>query len=64
MPEKNGKLADDLLIGAENIADFIGLSPRQVYHQSARLKLKHLGGMLIGSKRRLTELLVGEGGAV
>jgi hypothetical protein len=36
-------LADDLLYGAENIAKFAGLNPRQVYHQADALGLKRLG---------------------
>jgi hypothetical protein len=59
MPEKNEKLADDLLKGAPEIADYTGLSVRQVYHQQDNLGLRHLGAMLIGSKKRLKELLAG-----
>ena len=33
MDEKDEKLADDLLYGATTIADFTGLTERQVYHQ-------------------------------
>jgi hypothetical protein len=37
------KLADDLLYGAKPIADFTGLSVRQVYHQKDKLGLRPLG---------------------
>jgi hypothetical protein len=63
MVDENEKLADDLLKGAPAISDFTGLTVRQVYHQQDNLGLKHLGGMLIGSKRKLRELLVGEAAA-
>ena len=53
------KLADDLLKGAPEIADYTGLTPRQVYYQQENLGLKHLGAMLIGSKKKLRELLTG-----
>jgi len=60
MSKKTETLADDILIGAERIAEFTGLNARQVYYQSDNLKLKRLGAMLIGSKKRLRELLAGE----
>jgi hypothetical protein len=60
MLEKNERLADDLLCGAEEIAEWTGLTPRQVYHQQRNLGLTHLGAMLIGSKNRLKKLLTGE----
>jgi len=49
-----------LLMGAEQITEFTGLNERQVYYQSDNLKLKRLGAMLVGSKKRLRELLAGE----
>jgi hypothetical protein len=58
--QKETKLADDLLIGAEAIADFTGLSLRQVYDQQDNLGLKHLGAKLIGSKIGLRERLTGK----
>jgi len=36
-------LSDDLLIGAKAVADFTGLSIRQVYHQKVALGLRQLG---------------------
>jgi hypothetical protein len=60
MSEKTETLAADILIGAEQIAAFTGLNLRQVYHQATNLKLKRLGGHLIGSKKRLREVLAGE----
>ncbi len=54
------KLADDLLFGAPAIGDFVGLSPRAVYHQQDRLGLRHLGAILVGSKSKLKKLLTGE----
>jgi hypothetical protein len=56
MPD-NEKLADDLLFGAEQIAQYLGLTPRQVYHQQQRLGLIHLGSLLVGSKIKLKRLL-------
>ena len=45
MLDKTETLADDLLDGAEEIADFIKkLTARQVYHYQAELGLTHLGG--------------------
>jgi hypothetical protein len=60
MQAKDQKLADDVLYGASAIAQFTGLSERQVYHQQKNLQLAHLGAMLVGSKKKLTELLTGE----
>jgi hypothetical protein len=37
------RLADDLLIGAAQIAEFTGLSERQIYHQCEVLGLRRLG---------------------
>jgi len=58
--QKIEKVADDILIGAADIAEFTGLNERQVYYQSENLKLKRPGAALIGSKKRLTELLAAE----
>ncbi len=60
MDEKNERLANDLLRGAEQIAEWTGLSVRQVYHQQRNLGLTHLGAMLVGSKSKLKKLLTGE----
>lgn len=60
MQSQNEKLADDILYGAEAIADYTGLTVRQVYHQQDNLGLGRLGGTLTGSKRKLRERLAGE----
>jgi hypothetical protein len=60
MADENEKLADDLLFGAQAIADYTGLDPRQVYHQQKNLGLGHLGAVLTGSKKKLKKLLAGE----
>jgi hypothetical protein len=54
------RLADDLLHGAEEIAEYTGLTARQIYHQQKNLGLVHLGALLIGSKTKLRKLLTGE----
>jgi hypothetical protein len=60
MADENEKLADDMLYGAQAIADYLGLDPRQVYHQQRNLGLTHLGAMLVGSKKKLKKLLASE----
>lgn len=60
MDAKDEKLADDLLFGARPIADFIGLTERQVYHQQRALGLRRLGAILVGSKSKLRRLLAGD----
>jgi hypothetical protein len=61
------RLADDLLLGAKPIADWMGCSPRQVYYW-ARIKrfgLFHVGDKIAGRKSRilkeLAQLEAGEG---
>ena len=63
MQAKDEKLADDILYGAPAIAKFVGLTERQIYHQQRNLQLKKLGAILVGSKKRLKELLTGEAAA-
>jgi hypothetical protein len=58
-PAEPAVLADDLLIGAEAIAAYTGLSVRQVYYQQENLGLRHLGSTLIGSCNNLRALLTG-----
>jgi hypothetical protein len=53
------KLADDLLVGGDAIADYTGLDRRQIYYQAKNLGLKRLGALLVGSKAELTKLLTG-----
>jgi hypothetical protein len=49
------KLADDMLMGAEAIAEELGISTAQVYHYARlkRLPIGKLGATLIASKRQL-----------
>lgn len=49
------RLADDLLAGAAEIAEFLGTNAREVYHlaKTQRLPIGRLGRKLIASKRRL-----------
>ena len=49
------RLADDLLNGAAEIAQFLGTNPREVYllAQTKRLPIGRLGRKLIASKRAL-----------
>ena len=60
MQAQDDKLADDLLVGATQIAQFTGLTERQVYHQQKNLELGHLGAILVGSKKKLRRVLTGE----
>ena len=50
------RLADDLLAGGREIAEFLGTSVREVYHLHAtqRLPIGRLGRKLIASRRQLT----------
>jgi hypothetical protein len=61
--EKSGeRLADDLLRGAEKIAEFLGLTKEQLYYEARRKRDKKEGAWpigkdgkeLIASKARLT----------
>ena len=54
-PQAN-RLADDLLNGATEIAEFLGTNRREVYHllRTGRLPIGRLGRKLIASKRQLT----------
>jgi hypothetical protein len=49
------RLADDLLAGGAEIAEFLGCKPREVYHlhKTGRLPIGRLGRKLIASKRQL-----------
>jgi hypothetical protein len=59
MADENKRLADDILAGAAAISEFTGLNVRQIYHQQENLGIKHLGSMLVGSKREITKRLTG-----
>jgi hypothetical protein len=49
------RLADDLLSGAAEIAEFLGTNVREVYHLAAtqRLPISRLGRKLIASRSQL-----------
>jgi hypothetical protein len=49
------RLADDLLSGAAEIAEFLGCNVREVYHlaQTQRLPIGRLGKKLIASRTQL-----------
>jgi hypothetical protein len=49
-------LADDLLNGGAEIAEFLGTNTREVYHlhKTQRLPIGRLGRKLIASRRALT----------
>jgi hypothetical protein len=50
------RVADDLLNGAAEIAEFLGTNAREVYHlrKTQRLPIGRLGRKLIASRRQLT----------
>jgi hypothetical protein len=58
--DRKEKIADDILVGAEAIASETGLRLRQVYAKQTELGITHLGGLLVGSKSRLREILTGK----
>jgi hypothetical protein len=49
------RLADDLLSGAAEIAEFLGTNVREIYHlaQTQRLPIGRLGRKLIASRSQL-----------
>lgn len=49
------RIADDLLIGAQAIAEFLGITEAMVYHYARlkRLPVGKIGKNLIASKRKL-----------
>jgi hypothetical protein len=51
--QNNPALAEDLLQGAEAIGAFMGLRPRQVYHQRKRLPVFHIGAVICARKSTL-----------
>jgi hypothetical protein len=53
-------LADDLLFGAEAIAAFTGLPKRTVFYKATGLGVRRLGATLVGSKKKLRQLLAGD----
>lgn len=50
--QDNSTLADDLLHGAKEIGEFLGLSERQARHQidAGNLPVARLGQLIVGSK--------------
>jgi hypothetical protein len=48
-------LADDLIYGAEEIGDFLGITARAAYHQieSGNLPVKRMGRLIVASKSAL-----------
>jgi hypothetical protein len=55
-------LADDLLHGAAEIAEFLGLEERQARHQIDRgnIPVTRMGRLIVGSKSALRRRFVGE----
>jgi hypothetical protein len=55
MMEDDKRLAEDLLWGAQAIADYLGLSTDQVYYliRKKLLPIAKLGGSIVASKRQL-----------
>ena len=54
------QLSDDLIYGAEAIADFLGMARRQVYHAAAQdhLPIFRIGSMLCCRKSTLANWIV------
>jgi hypothetical protein len=55
-------LADDLLLGAKAIADFLGFDLRETYYglERGHIPATRRGRLYIGSKRRLTKHYTGQ----
>jgi hypothetical protein len=53
-------LRDDLLVGADKIAEFTGLSVRQVYYQRPKLPIFPIGKLLAARKSELMRALSAE----
>lgn len=51
--KQSPSLAEDMLHGAEAIGKFIGLDPRQVYHQRKRLPTFKIGALICARKSTL-----------
>jgi hypothetical protein len=53
--DKADRLADDMLVGAPAIAEYLGVNEKAVYymHRKKRLPIGKLGKNLIASKRKL-----------
>jgi hypothetical protein len=59
------QLSDDLLIGAKAIGNYLGLSPRKVYHWASTNKLPifHIDKLIAARKSQLHEALKAKLGA-
>jgi len=57
--EQKDRVADDLLIGAPAIAEFLGITERAVYHwvKKARIPVGKIGKNIIASKRQLRKAI-------
>jgi hypothetical protein len=58
--EKSGeRLADDLLRGAEKIAEFLGLTREQLYYEARRKRDKKEGALADRERRQRTDCVEG-----
>jgi len=59
MRSSTSQLSDDLLIGAEAIAAYLGWRARRVYYHASRgyLPIKHVGQLLVARKSELDRAL-------
>jgi len=57
--EQRDRVADDLLIGAPAIAEFLGVTEKAVYHwvRNDRIPVGKIGKNLIASRRQLRKAI-------
>ena len=57
--EQKDRVADDLLIGAPAIAEFLGITEKAVYHwvRKDRIPVGKIGKNLIASRRQLRKVI-------
>ena len=57
--EQKDRVADDLLIGAPAIAEFLGITEKAVYHwvRNDRIPVGKVGKNLIASRRQLRKAI-------
>jgi excisionase family DNA binding protein len=62
IPPAGDSLADDLLFGAQAIADYLGITQGQAYHWLAQgyIPFTKTGDLYIGSKARLRRHFAGD----
>ena len=62
LPVNEAPLATDLLFGAANIADYLGMNKRTAYYQIAngQIPTVRMGRLLVASKTALRRHVVGE----